>query len=573
MRRFQPKQPPAAREPVQLGTISRAFLEYYGQILVPSQLSEDQFEQMVSSYKTELPHVFRVSPRSPRVEEELAAHADALRALGASLTELTSFPATFGRIYRLPFDKMTLRKTPPFEAFNSWLQQQTQAGNCHRQEFVSMIPPYFLDVAPPHSVLDMCAAPGSKTGQLLQMATAGLVVANEVDLKRCHDLIHQLQRIGTERCLVTCQAAEVFEIACAFDRVLCDVPCSGDGTIRKDPRAGADWSPKGGLALHERQRAILVRGLELTKVGGLCVYSTCSMNPIEDEAVVNSVAGSFGASVEILDCGPHFPGLKRSPGLTDWAVFGEGLERVDAPDEKYPRTLFPIDVSPSVQFCMRFYPHDLDSGGFFVAVLRKTAEFERVSRAGHARDFPEAPFKPIDADADGEIRRVFGLTPDFKTNQAFFRGEQRVNTVYYFESALAAQIIRDTPHAKLRQVGGGAKIFNFKRFRKDQPELPCPAQEGVRVIAPYVTARKFALAPSEMRQLLEATGDGLPYSQLRRPLADEIRNGPWIAALFAIEQTDFVYSGSACRSTIRLFLRADLVAYELRRLAAAFPEA
>jgi hypothetical protein len=235
--------------------------------------------------------------------------------------------------------------------------------------------------------------------------------------------------------------------------------------------------------------------------------------------------------------------------------------------------MFPVDAGASLAFAMRFYPHDLDSGGFFVGVLRKTAAFERISRAGHPRDFSEAPFKPIDADADREMRRVFGLTADFRTDQLFFRGEQKVNTVYYFESPRPAQIIRDVPHATLRQVGGGTKVFNFKRFRKDQPELPCPAQEGVRVIAPYVTARKFALTPSEMRQLLLATGEGLPYAQLRRPLADEIRNGPWIPALFAVDGSDIVYSGSACKSTIRIFLRGDLVQWEIKRLAQAFPEA
>merc|ERR1719410_2949012 len=71
-----------------------------------------------------------------------------------------------------------------------------------------------------------------------------------------------------------------------FDRVLCDVPCSGDGTMRKTPYIWKSWTHRDGLALHIRQLNILNRGLDVLKVGGRLVYSTCSLNPLEDEAVV-----------------------------------------------------------------------------------------------------------------------------------------------------------------------------------------------------------------------------------------------------------------------------------------------
>ena len=72
----------------------------------------------------------------------------------------------------------------------------------------------------------------------------------------------------------------------AFDRVLCDVPCTGDGTIRKSPDMWGRWNAGMGLSLHKLQLAILCRGIELLAVGGRCVYSTCSLNPHEDESVV-----------------------------------------------------------------------------------------------------------------------------------------------------------------------------------------------------------------------------------------------------------------------------------------------
>jgi 16S rRNA C967 or C1407 C5-methylase (RsmB/RsmF family) len=567
---FPPKR--SQSEPIPLGTISPLFLNYYRQILVPSSLTDEDFDQMISSFKTELPHVFRISPNVPRVSAELESF---ISSLDLSLTEITVFPSIFGRIYRLPFDKNTLRKMAPLEAFNSWLYQQTRTGNCHRQEFVSMIPPYFLDVEPTSVVLDMCAAPGSKTGQLLQMADKGLVIANEIDLRRCHDLVHQLQRIGTKRCIVTCQPAEAFDVGTlAFDRVLCDVPCSGDGTIRKDPRAGAEWNVKGGLQLHHKQRAILLRGLEVTAVGGVCVYSTCSMNPIENEAVINSVVNQLEGAVEIVDCADRFVTLERSPGISSWPVFGPELERIEEPDAgEWPTTLFPIGANESLRRCMRFYPHVLNSGGFFVAVLKKIRQLGKASKdpVVPAKEFREPPFKQLGAEADSEIRQTFGLLPEFRADQLFFRGEQKANGVYYFESSMAGRMLRVIPQARFRVVSGGVKVFNFKRIRKDQPELIVPCQEGIKVIIRYITRRKFALTPEEMKLLLESTGDGLPYAKLRKPLADAIHNGPWTGAVFGIDGTDFQYCGIACKATIKLFLRSDVIPWELKRLAKEYP--
>ena len=168
-----------------------------------------------------------------------------------------------------------------------------------------MIPPLVLQVGPEHKVLDMCAAPGSKTSQLLEMlhadeltsgrAPTGMIVANDSDLKRAFMLVHQCKRIGSPSLLVICHQAQLFpdmakrqlrpEVAAAgaadiagtgtYDRILCDVPCTGDGTMRKAPEIWRNWTPRSGQALHPLQLQILVRGAYLLRVGGMMVYSTC----------------------------------------------------------------------------------------------------------------------------------------------------------------------------------------------------------------------------------------------------------------------------------------------------------
>lgn len=85
-----------------------------------------------------------------------------------------------------------------------------------------------------------------------------------------------------------------------FDRILCDVPCSSDAAIRKLPQRWAGWNPKDSMQLHGLQVQILSRGLEVLKVGGKLSYSTCSLNPIENEAVVAAVLQKFGSSIRLV---------------------------------------------------------------------------------------------------------------------------------------------------------------------------------------------------------------------------------------------------------------------------------
>lgn len=157
-----------------------------------------------------------------------------------------------------------------------------------------MVPPLALNVEPHHKCLDMCAAPGSKTSQLLEIVNRslkhpeerqGLVVANDADTSRAYMLVHQCRRINSPLLLVTTHQGQQFPILkdvngdALFDRVLCDVPCSGDGTLRKNPEIWAKWSARNSHSLHPLQLNIASRGLLLLKPGGLMVYSTCSMSP------------------------------------------------------------------------------------------------------------------------------------------------------------------------------------------------------------------------------------------------------------------------------------------------------
>jgi multisite-specific tRNA:(cytosine-C5)-methyltransferase len=352
--------------------------------------------------------------------------------------------------------KNVVRKFAPFKSFQKFLVSETSVGNISRQEIVSMIPPLLMDVRPGHTVLDLCAAPGSKSAQLIEMVhggeearirkvvhqlakeqnreaspdgmeaelekeqadaeddysddgrATGLLIANDVDYRRAQMLVHQVKRLNSPNMIVTNHDATQFPSIripsptgvaryLKFDRILADVPCSGDGTCRKNPNIWKDWIPGNGIGLHLMQVRILIRALQMLKVGGRVVYSTCSMNPVENEAVIASAVERCGgnAKVRILDCSKSLPGLKRYSGLKQWKIMdkggriwgsweevedakvaegGEGFARLV--EGMFPPNHLTDDEQLPLQNCMRVYAHSQDTGGFFITVLEKLSEIK-----------------------------------------------------------------------------------------------------------------------------------------------------------------------------------------------------
>lgn len=337
--------------------------------------------------------------------------------------------------------KHVVRRFRPFASFQKFLVAETDVGNISRQEIVSMIPPLCMDLDPAMTVLDLCAAPGSKSAQLIEMIHAreeertrkvadqrkrdqdgpdgdnywdngrapGLLIANDVDYRRAHMLVHQMKRLGSPNLIVTNHDATLYPSIklpsfpsangrpspkkyLKFDRILADVPCSGDGTCRKNLEIWRKWNPAVALGLHPAQVRILVRALQMLKVGGRVVYSTCSMNPVENEAVLAAAIDRCGGTeiVEIMDSSKYLPELQRKPGIRSWKVmdkqgrvwtsWGERLAQlgeggVDSLG-KLQESLFPPKDNLHLERCMRVYPHLQNTGAFFVAVLEKKSEIK-----------------------------------------------------------------------------------------------------------------------------------------------------------------------------------------------------
>jgi hypothetical protein len=141
-------------------------------------------------------------------------------------------------------------------------------------------------------------------------------------------LVTQLRRImhTNPGVLVTCCDGQFFPAVTQFDRILCDVPCSGDGTSRKNISVWKAWSQMNALALHSLQVEIAWKGVaQLLKVGGYICYSTCSFNPLENEAVVAELLRRANGSLELVAY--ELKGFKTRPGWPKWHVFCEDKTR------------------------------------------------------------------------------------------------------------------------------------------------------------------------------------------------------------------------------------------------------
>lgn len=159
------------------------------------------------------------------------------------------------------------------------------SGGCYFQEPSAMSAITAMDVQNGETVLDLCAAPGSKATALAAANPDGITVVNEIHPKRANILLSNIERMGLSSVLVTRSDAAKLRQAFGsfFDRVLVDAPCSGEGMFRKYPEILTDWTPENVSLCAARSREILEQAAALVRPGGRLVYSTCTFNEWENE--------------------------------------------------------------------------------------------------------------------------------------------------------------------------------------------------------------------------------------------------------------------------------------------------
>ncbi len=224
------------------------------------------------------------------------------------------------------------------------------AGMIYVQEPAAMAPAECIDIKNDWCVLDMCAAPGGKSTQLKnKLGDSGVLVSNEIISSRCKVLTGNVERLGLKNMVTTCMDTEKLAriFPNAFDLIMCDAPCSGEGMFRKEADALAMWSEENVLMCAARQKEILGNATHLLKKGGYIIYATCTFSLEENEMVVD----------DFLCNHPDFELVKVNDRVLNNTADGISFDGCK---------------SQSLSFARRCYPHKTKGEGQFMAVLHNT---------------------------------------------------------------------------------------------------------------------------------------------------------------------------------------------------------
>lgn len=256
------------------------------------------------------------------------------------------------------------------------------SGLFYIQEASSMLPvaALFADGNAPERVMDVAAAPGSKTTQIAaRMANRGAILANEFSASRVKVLHANISRCGIQNVALTHFDGRVFGAALpeAFDAILLDAPCSGEGVVRKDPDALKNWSVESNLDIAATQRELIDSAFHALCPGGTLVYSTCTLNRDENEDVCLWLKAQYPDAVEFLPLNDLFASAED-------AITPEGFLHV--------------------------FPQIYDCEGFFVARLRKTSAIAPLpAPTFKVGNFPFTPLKSREAEQVTTAARKAGL--------------------------------------------------------------------------------------------------------------------------------------------------------------------
>lgn len=310
------------------------------------QLAADDFADVCRQLSQPTTFGLRINRHLQADNQAAAAVVKQLEALGIKLTPVSWLPTAF---------------TAPIHQRELLLSSSLWPKQVYLQNLSSMVPALLLDPQPSEEVLDMCAAPGSKTLLLAElMQQQGRLAACELVKNRFFKLRSNLAEQGAGDWVETfnTNAEQVGRRQPEqYDRVLLDAPCSSEGRFRADqPDSWKFWSDKKIGDMSRKQKKLFYSAVQALKPGGRLVYSTCTFAPEENESILQHALKKFGTAIEIVPVSLQLDNMR--PALTAWHK------------PNHAHTSKARLFAESVQHARRILPNE-QMEGFFVAVVEK----------------------------------------------------------------------------------------------------------------------------------------------------------------------------------------------------------
>ncbi len=279
-------------------------------------------------------------------------------------------------------------------------------GHFFYQGISSQIPALILDPGPGDRVLDLAAAPGSKSSQIgALMRNRGMLVANDVSRSRIQALNVNTQRAGMINHLIYNLAGERFGnmFPGFFDKVLIDAPCTALGTLSTNKEIWSWWSLEKLNKLAGRQETLLIAGIKALRAGGELVYSTCSLTPEENECHIERMLKSY--PLEIVSMQKNW-----------FEVYDHGI--LCSPTSK------PGEIASN---SLRIYPHRHNQEGFFVIKIRKT---DHITRPATEKKYnmmePKKPDHPDILPVLKDVSKNWGIPSETWKQYRYLRTKERL---------------------------------------------------------------------------------------------------------------------------------------------------
>lgn len=296
-------------------------------------IPDGDYERVIRSFETDKPITFRIN--HGRSKEET----------------LNTISQTGLQVEEVPwYDRAYIVRS---EAGKEGIKQLEAQEMVYRQGLSSMLVPVVLSPQPGETVLDACAAPGSKTTQMAQMMQdTGEIVAVEGVKQRLYKLkaVVKLQGVNNVK-TVLMDARKYRPRDTEFDKILVDAPCSSEGRFNTaDKKSFAYWSVRKIREMRKKQKGILLNTSRLLKPGGVLIYSTCTFAPEENEQVVDWFLKKSKGAFTVEEIQPaEFAGLESYPAVGHWGD---------------------MTFTPEVARCLRILPSDC-MDGFFITKFRR----------------------------------------------------------------------------------------------------------------------------------------------------------------------------------------------------------